>query len=730
MRLFSTFFQHSAQCTVRCLLFITTLLIFASGRANATDYFWGGAVSTDWNTAANWFPNGVPGAGDSATIGAQRVVNASQAVTIAQLTLAPASELQGSGLITVTDLASLTDVKLSGTGALKVASGAVMNLNSTGTYNGLVAGLLGFLVNTVINLLVDKPIINSGTINWNGGNLKIGANWQNNVGAVFDVRTDGVLAQNTLLAVTLTNNGTLLKSSSGTTTIAPTIQNSGTVQFLGGTLDAKGGLTQNSGFTQFKGGNLSAPTFALHGGKIGGIGTLMGNLQNDGGIVAPGFSPGTIVINGNYTQSATGALDMEIGGLTAGTQYDQLVVNGTMTFGGTLNIAQYNGFTPSAGNSFQLIKYYSSSGSFASTNNVFTTSGIYFTTTKTPSYLVAQTYADTSKPSVVVSSPTANSAKASFASVTGTASDSGSGLDKVTVRLYRYAAGSVAAGYWNGTAWDASYDALKHERAATGTSSWSFSLPTLSQGQYSVCATATDKAKNSVTTAEVIFWVDNTAPASVNFVAPVSGSTVSDLSTVTIAASDAGSGIGSVTLQIKNSSNSYWTGSAWSSKTANLTTSFNGTNWTRSNCSTTPMPAGSSLAVGTYQLSATATDRTGLTRTITIGVTVAAKTTKAMCFALPRPAPTPDVELSLAEAQGNQVQLYFVSPLRAIAPQSFALHTNGAPIFVTGVNTNGVALTLHLSRTLWPGERLILIWRDLNDSTGNPFSKQTTIVVK
>lgn len=718
------FFARRAACWLLCLMSVLSVAV----PARATDYVWTGATSTDWNTPDNWLPRGVPGAADGAIVGAQRAVNANQTVTVARLTLAPASQLQGSGNITVTGSASLTDVKLSGTGALKIASGAVMNLESVGTNNGLISGLLGFLVNTVLNLLIDKPIVNAGTINWNRGNLKIGANWQNNAGAVLDIRTDSVLAQNSLLGVTFINSGTLLKSSGGTTTLAPVLQNSGTIEFLAGTLEAQGGFTQTAGFTQFKGGHLKTTTALLRGGKIGGIGTLTGNLQNDGGIVAPGFSPGTITINGNYTQSASGVLDMEIGGLSAGTQYDQMVVNGTAYLGGTLNIVQYNGFAPSAGTSFQLIKYYSSSGTFAVTNNVFSSAGVYFTTTKTPSYLVAQTYGDTGKPSVAVSAPLGNVARSSFPSVSGTASDSGSGLDKVTLMLYRFAAGSTGAGYWNGTSWDATYNAAKHERFATGTSSWSLSLPALTQGQYNVRATASDKAKNSASTSTVNFWVDSTAPTSASFLAPLSGATVSDLNTVTISASDGstGSGISSVMLQIKNGSGNYWTGSGWASKATNLATSFNGTNWTRSNTSSTPMPTGSLLTTGTYQLIATATDRAGLTKIVTINVTVGVKTTAKSSFT----RATSGAELSFVEASGTQAQLYFTAPLRTSTPESFSVTSDGEPLFVVRVDTAGVMVTLHFSRALTAGESVVITWQNVSDESGHLLCGQTLVVAR
>jgi hypothetical protein len=92
------------------------------------------------------------------------------------------------------------------------------------------------------------------------------------------------------------------------------------------------------------------------GGTLKGVGTIQGNVNNSGGTVAPGASPGTLTITGNYTQGASGTLDMEIGGLTAGTQYDQLVVQGSTSLAGTLNTTLVNGFVPVAGNTFTLIQ--------------------------------------------------------------------------------------------------------------------------------------------------------------------------------------------------------------------------------------------------------------------------------------------------------------------------------------------------------------------------------------
>ncbi|MBS1664235.1 MAG: T9SS type A sorting domain-containing protein [Bacteroidetes bacterium] len=53
-------------------LYLTTLLLlflaFSQDTKAQTNYTWNGSTSTDWNTAANWTPNGIPGAADNITI--------------------------------------------------------------------------------------------------------------------------------------------------------------------------------------------------------------------------------------------------------------------------------------------------------------------------------------------------------------------------------------------------------------------------------------------------------------------------------------------------------------------------------------------------------------------------------------------------------------------------------------------------------------------------------------
>src|SRR5690606_37904026 len=91
----------------------------------------------------------------------------------------------------------------------------------------------------------------------------------------------------------------------------------------------------------------------LSGGILKGTGTAGVLVVNTGGTLAPGLSPGCLN-SGNLTLAGT--FEVEIGGTTACTQYDQQKVTGAVNLtGGTLNTSLVNGFTPTAGNTFTII---------------------------------------------------------------------------------------------------------------------------------------------------------------------------------------------------------------------------------------------------------------------------------------------------------------------------------------------------------------------------------------
>ena len=134
--------------------------------------------------------------------------------------------------------------------------------------------------------------------------------------------------------------------------------NSGTMNIsLGSGFNTQGGnYTQTAGATNADGSLFTAGgSVNIQGGKLTGTGTIFSNVQNTGGTVGPGNSPGVLLIAGNYTQGAGGILDIELGGLIAGTQYDQLAVAANALLAGELDVELINGFNPTADASFDIL---------------------------------------------------------------------------------------------------------------------------------------------------------------------------------------------------------------------------------------------------------------------------------------------------------------------------------------------------------------------------------------
>jgi T5SS/PEP-CTERM-associated repeat protein len=98
-------------------------------------------------------------------------------------------------------------------------------------------------------------------------------------------------------------------------------------------------------------------------GIVKGDGNISGTVSNSGS-VAPGNSPGTLQINGAYSQTSTGKLQIELAGTTPGTSYDQLLVSGAASLAGTLEVSLVGGFKPATGNAFDVMVAGSRGGTF------------------------------------------------------------------------------------------------------------------------------------------------------------------------------------------------------------------------------------------------------------------------------------------------------------------------------------------------------------------------------
>lgn len=104
--------------------------------------------------------------------------------------------------------------------------------------------------------------------------------------------------------------------------------------------------------------NSGAAHFAFEGGTLI-VDTYIGDLSNQGGVFAPGFSQVPTVVTGDYTQSSSATLSFQIGGLTPGLDHNALYIFGTASLAGVLEVhlsaTPGDPFQPAAGDSFDLL---------------------------------------------------------------------------------------------------------------------------------------------------------------------------------------------------------------------------------------------------------------------------------------------------------------------------------------------------------------------------------------
>ncbi len=262
-----------------------------------------------------------------------------------------------------------------------------------GTAGQLVKNGAGILALSGNNTYSGTTTINAGTLQANGGNaigdrsavtvaggatLALGA-----TETIGSLAGDGKVLLNgkflttgndntsTTFAGSIDGTGALVKIGTGTLRLSGTSTSGGGISVVGGTLDAAG--------------TVPKLVSVQPAGTVIGTGTV-GELRNSGR-VAPGNSVGTLSVTGNYSQTATGALDIEI--RPDGSASDLLAIGGTATLAGTLTAQGENGalLTPGAGGTAASPKLYTIltagsgvSGTFGTTPTAlgaFTFSTIY-----------------------------------------------------------------------------------------------------------------------------------------------------------------------------------------------------------------------------------------------------------------------------------------------------------------------------------------------------------------
>jgi autotransporter-associated beta strand protein len=182
-----------------------------------------------------------------------------------------------------------------------------------------------------------------------------GATWEMTSGGVVGSLAGGgtVLLGNTPLQVgrndtsttfsgVISRNGQIVKEGSGVWTLAGTIQDNGQININVGALLINGSLAAGSAVT------------VNSGTTLGGRGTIGGPVVvRDGGVLAPGTSPGTLRTADTTFQTGS-SFHVEIGGAMPGnaaTNHDQLIVAGSVLIQDhvALSLTALGGFVPSIG---------------------------------------------------------------------------------------------------------------------------------------------------------------------------------------------------------------------------------------------------------------------------------------------------------------------------------------------------------------------------------------------
>jgi hypothetical protein len=323
---------------------------------------------------------------------------------------ASTTQVRTDATVTFADGVNLNDLTL-----FRGTMMAAGNLTIAGLFNwdgGTLAGTGqitsggGMLISNSV-VLSGATLSNGGSAIWTGPGfttLANGAVFNNMAGSTCDVQGDRTFRAGSGVAPSFINAGTFIRSTSGgTAIIALSFTNNGTVLVQAGTLFLSGPFTNFSGTTltggtfvvqgvlQFNNANVqtNAATLVLDGpnaqvldelgadalaqfatNDVGGSFTLTdgsaftaaASFTNRGNLT---IGPGSVfTVTGDYSQSPTATLEVQISACPDTGQFGQLVVAGQASLAGTLTVTLLNGFVPQVGDSYQVLTFGTRTGDF------------------------------------------------------------------------------------------------------------------------------------------------------------------------------------------------------------------------------------------------------------------------------------------------------------------------------------------------------------------------------
>jgi len=353
------------------------LLMMALGLSSAPAYaqfsctasssvsVWANAGSSNWNTAGNWNPSGVPNsASTSACIlnGTATTVTQDISATVDDLTLNTGNALDISNGLTLavagTSISNAGTITLNGgagsNGFINIGNNVTLSGGGTVTLATATGGGDAIIQQSVGGLTLtnkDNTIQGNGAIGWNGLALV------NQSGGTIDATTaSGQITTLGLNGGAITNAG-LMEATSGVLQIQNAVANTGNITANGGTVQLFTGSSITGGTLNTKGGGtmetVAGNSTTLSGVTISSGSTytasnnattvLLGTITNKGNIQLNGGagSNGLINVGNNVTLSGGGTVN-----LTTATGSGDAIIEqsgGSLTLTNADNTIQGNG---------------------------------------------------------------------------------------------------------------------------------------------------------------------------------------------------------------------------------------------------------------------------------------------------------------------------------------------------------------------------------------------------
>jgi len=257
-------------------------------------------------------------------------------------------------------------------GVYNIVTGATLlwtqPITVSGTLNGVLDGNMNWEANLLVPTTASLSFSGSGSVQWSTGFLSGGGvltnghviktlsgsdkriegatallnNAEFRSSSFIRIGTSSILNNSSIGIIDIQNFG----SSFGIVNSAPhAFINSGLIKtsFPSNNSSLISAPVNNFGAIEATTGEIDFSNTLINetSGIIKGIGTIdlpiPANFTNNG-TFAPGLSPGVLTILGDYSSSATTVLDIELNGLTQGTGYDVLEINGNGSFDGDVQI--------------------------------------------------------------------------------------------------------------------------------------------------------------------------------------------------------------------------------------------------------------------------------------------------------------------------------------------------------------------------------------------------------